>query len=258
MEYKRARVAITPVAASAVGKVIEPATHIGHARTLLLGSLIAQELNTPFHIRLDGDRESTIGTGDATYFMLDLIECINFLGIEFEKFYWHPQQMPTQAYVERCTSPLFWTALHGPNITPESYGAVMVDDIVIHYPSLVIRGAEFSESTGFFGAKPDNVSHTTTEKFLYDIACRERYEINVPLITVNGMKISKQSIQAVPWNVLTPVSQIHARKFLMATAINPDDPLSAIDKHFSVKAMTKEPYTWRWGTWFDFLKMAAN
>lgn len=256
----RARVAIdvptipvtTPAAYHAAS--CDAQLHIGHARTVLLGSLIAQELGIPFHIRLDG--AFRLGENLDAGILCCIATIISCLQIQCAKVYWQPAAGASPAEYERMfgekgkrLQALAWAISDAMN---EQLG-VLSDDIIYHHPSVFIRGMEFAD--GFSGHSPGAGPEGTTARYLarerlfFETVDVEKCEINVPLIYDEGHKVSKSLGPKLNWNMFGEADGTALRSFLLATAIEPQDPLAALDTPFNLKSMTEEPFNWSWEFW---------
>lgn len=269
LQFKRARVAISfPLADATDYSSLDTALHLGHARTLLLGSLIAKGLNTPFHVRLDGDRKKHVS--DNSGLILDIVSCLNFLEIEYDLLYWHQQEASTPEVVNRelgKSAKRFDMTVHAHFVCPEYYQGLMCDDIITFYPSLVIRGTEFSNprqiaTNSAFTLSTTN--HLQTEALLYDAADRIKHEVNVPLVTIDSRKMSKTIRNMAHWSLLRGMNTNDARNFLIATVLNPNDPLSCFSKMtgkvdtLSISDIIDEPYEWSWPIWADAIEISRR
>jgi len=245
--YRRARVAIT-----FAGFCLRPDfIHMGHARTLLLGSMIAEGLGVPFHVRCDDQLHSHCPDPDPSALaasVIDLTECVRFLEINAERIYWQPKfDVRDARAIEDLGSEAvyFFTALNHPRTEAEpEHKALLVDDVIHWYPSLVIRGMEFQMR------RQEEYRRYETRAYLG--AGRERYEVNVPLIHLDGLTLSKSQSHLIYWRELQAVSPEEARLFLVATAMKPLDPLSAVASPFDVAQMPGSPYEWDWDAWKTF------
>jgi len=251
MAYKRARVAITMNEAAKM-------VHVGHARTLLLGSLIAAEHGCPFHVRLDGIRRQY--HSDTTYATLDVVNCLAFLGIQHDMMYWVSQRHPdlTQMeselgsdVVERVRQ-----ALSEPGVCPSEYPGTISDDPLIYHPSLIIRGMEFQVPEMYGGVDTtQGMVYTATEDMIFRAAGRDKHEVNTPLIVVDdGNKVSKRSSILIHWDCLVPMGRDVARDFLVATAVMPESPFEVMGNPFSSVDMTKRSYYWSWHDYAEAIR----
>lgn len=264
MKYKRGRVALSPVYFTGNPDFRiqygfdSNQLHIGHARTLLLGSLICDELGIPFHIRLDGPVNDV--TGDRANAVLDAIDLVNTLGIRFDKMYWSPQTIPPRDFFDRelgDRAEAFWWALHSPEVCPDYYRCLMLDDVVHHDPSLIIRGRDFVCPSAYADSPTHAVGterHIIAENLMFSTAGREKKEINTPLMTMDGFKMSKSQMRIIHWSILRSIPRDAARRFLLATAMNPSDPLSSFGEEFHVARMSSLPYQWSWDVWNTIIR----
>ena len=248
----RARVAITAALRVQPYDCCEN-IHVGHARALLLGSLIAQELGIPYHVRYDGP------TGDASDCVLDVVNCLNFLHIPYDRMYWQPQVLPTHAMLVAKLGPAvadsLWNVLSAPELGAESYRCQMLDDVGDYAPSLIVRGREVREPHEYFGpALEPNAEHARRENILFNAAGAEKHEINTPMLMLGHRKMSKTAMCLVHWTALTAASWQDARNFLIATALCPGKPTDALGDAFKISLMSEEPYAW---SWHDWAKMAG-
>jgi hypothetical protein len=232
---------------------LEKQIHIGHLRTILLGQLIANDLNVPYHIRCDasGRHAGDNVSGGA----IDLASCLNWLGIEAATIYWAPHAMPSlervqrvlgyergAAYLQTASQPGFGS------LTPGAYAATISDDVIDWFPSLMIRGTDFIRPEIHGGPAPDGANgHKRNEEILFEAACRKRHELNVPCILgPDGSKISKRSALIPHWEMLTMLGRAKARALLIASALCPSDPMSVWGRPWSRGMMSMEdaPLTW--------------
>lgn len=252
MQLRRARVAIS---VESVPKMI----HVGHARTLLLGSLIAEERGCPFHVRLDGIRR--LYPTDTTFATLDVANCLLFLGIECDLMYWIQNRYPDLESMEdelgRDGIERVRDVLSQPGFTPSEFPGIIADDCLLYHPSLIVRGMEFKIPEMYGGSNPmQGAAYTAAEDLLFRAAGREKYEVNTPLITVDdGVKISKRSALLIHWECLLPLGRELARSFLVATAVDPVSPFEVIDRPFSESDMSDRSYPW---SWHDYVEAARR
>lgn len=275
-QFKRARIAITgnvttPNPATDIYSIAynSETLHIGHARSVLLASLIAEELGTPFHIRLDGRPLADVGNGvlarwDRGNGILDMVNLANFLGVEYERMYWTPSGI--QSYkdlgfkIGEDKAEELRKVLMASNYGPDHHHIpTFLDDFVDNAPSLIIRGMEFRpEFAAYFGVT--SLTGATYYTAMEDIICGvlgvEKHEINVPLVLLGETKMSKSLMAMVHWSSMVPFGSELARDFLVATAMSPDDPFSALGEKFSVDKMSEKPYRWDWNDWKALARMS--
>ncbi len=240
--------------------------HVGHARSLHLASLICRGQGLPLDIRLQGSRYEYNAPphgdanpkGDISGAVVDMTNCINFLEPKFRRLYWAPQNPPLEwkmrAEIGNRTEPFLNAA--------DAFGnaggvATRCDDIIENYPSLAIRGREWLETEQWVDAlyiAAGTAGLVKMEKVLYHIAERTSYEKTLPLITLGGYKLSKSAGRMVHWSILTSVVPDIARKFLLATAICPADPLAIMDDELNIEQIVLEPYEWSWSVWTGLIK----
>jgi len=268
--YARGRVALTPAYEC---NLKEPAgdrfrwerTHVGHVRTLMLGQLICAEHGIPYHIRLDGVvRQQSVYnellTGDRGYALLDIFRCLNHFQVQFDEIYQIGQEMPPQSWLEhevgaeaagRAT-----TLMHTAGFTPEYYQAGLLDDSIIHAPSLIIRGREFVDGGVYWDAMQRGNEHVHCEDALFAALGREKHEVSTPMILLGRGKMSKSDVNFIHWTALEALPKDLVWQFLVATALCPEDPFSALEEKFEVVKLSKVPYTWSWSDWTRLAKMS--
>jgi hypothetical protein len=214
-EYKRARVAIsTPGRDEGVKDPGRFAIHVGHAQTLYLGSKIAQEHGCPFDVRLDGSWKHY--GSDLSLFVIDVMDCLRFLEITPRCVYWQRQDPVPPADLEmvfglrerQLIDYIEWDK------GPTDVNAIWDD--VVWAPTIIVRGMEFVDPERCVGRHFISRGvgwYTGLEKMLFALAGVENTEINVPLITMNGYKLSKEEGRAVHWSVLQSMGSVMARRF---------------------------------------------
>ena len=221
----RARVALTPTS---------PMIHVGHARTLLLGSLIAKEVGVPFHVRMD---PAVVGCPADMLIAVD--ECCRFLRIAVDKYI----ILSVENIYEHPLAEILYSMSPG-------LAAPICDDFIAHAPSLMIRGSEFANPMRWFA--PENRASSQAQITVSRAAARllgqEWHEIIVPLVLRGSEKMAKSSM-SIPWDVLKMVSSFVVRDFLMATAVCPEAPLGVMGYGCPLEKMTTKPYVWSWDTW---------
>lgn len=256
MNFSRARVALT--LSYTIPRDILPVelemcrVHIGHARTLLLGSLIAQEHGCPFHVRMDGARRDVPDRGGP---ILDTMQCLCWLEIPFDWCYWLPERLPAREAIARHVDlarfdDMVWTF-------GEETGALIaaLDDALFHHPSLIVRGTEFTPAGVSHAIGPGGHSHLLkAEQVAYAMLGREQHLATVPMVLIDQQKMSKSSTEYLHWSMLRQVPPEVAKAFLVATAMRPDDPLSVLGQPFSIEAIGLEPYTWNWSHWAELTR----
>jgi len=258
---KRARVAIdVPNLVDGALNFIEPALHIGHARTVLLGSLIAEHYGLPFHLRLDGCQRPGISRESAV--LMPLCTIVSRLAVQCDKVYWGQQEGPSS------TEYLMAFGDKGAEIQElfevicdrEEYRmGGMADDTMRHWPSLIIRGDEFVHNEqALIPATGVNFSITARyvqiENMVEKVMGRPRHEINLPLITMQGAKVSKSLNPILKWEFFERYPGAWVRRFLLATAMKPDAPFNALDKPFALESISPFPYEWDWATWDLYIR----
>lgn len=273
-KYKRARVALTTTGNPAVADVStisynNEVLHVGHARTLLLGSLVAQEFGTPFHLRFDGRPIIPVGGGSYTRWdrgegILDAIGLVSFLGIDCERTYWTPSGI--QSYedlgykIGKEKAEELQKVLLASNYGPDHHHIpTFLDDFLDNAPSLIIRGSEFlPENAAYFGATSLEGAryYVAMENLICKVLGVEKHEINLPMILLGNTKMSKSLMAIVHWSSMTPFGRELSRKFLVASAISPEDPFSALDEEFTIAKISPRPYRWSWEDWAKLAKMS--
>jgi hypothetical protein len=277
MTYRRARVAITiqsdpsphdPYQAVNLRLWQYPRSriHVGHVRTLLLGALHCEREGIPFHIRLDGSWERPEYHYGG---VIDLAGCMAWFGIRAAKVYRAPigvRPRPDTQYAQQV-GPTVWARIretidHLASLGVEFRNLIM-DDLVDYYPSLMIRGMEFAEGADYAPEWPPEADSSVgiqkmiaLEKAVFEAAGREHLQLSLPMITDDyGAGMSK-SVGGVPWDAMQAASVEDARTYLLATAANPLDPLSAIGQPVDVQNLDPQPHVWSWETWGSYLRQA--
>jgi hypothetical protein len=190
--------------------------------------------------------------------------CIQWLGIDPEKIYWMPLIRRPKAYYESRLddgmADKLWLAIERSDRSP-AFIAATLDDLVEHYPSLMIRGQEFVDPSSYsidYCQAASLEKQLTEEDDLFSTTSRTRLQFTVPLIIgPSGVKLSKSSM-AIPWDILTSVPCDVAQQFLRATVMNPLDPLAALGESFRCDRMSDLPYAWDWAAWGKFVQSTGG
>jgi len=132
---------------------------------------------------------------------------------------------------------------------------LMADDLIFHYPSLVVRGMEFVDpSLTQAGSQHTAARFVAVQLYTAEAMGRTWHEINVPLITVEGHKVSKSLGPTLNWEFFERVPGDWVRDFLLATALNAGNPMEVLGQPFSIDAMTKLSYEWNWDEWEQYIR----
>jgi hypothetical protein len=241
---QRGRVAISYQGAT---ETADMSLHLGHARTLLLGELICKERGIPFDVRIDAAPDPV-----AHEFVMDLANCLFFLGIRAERMYW-PLTLPDIAHMPEVFREVVKTNGGSPN------WCQMMDDAMNDH--LIIRGLEFKDGRYFdVTAVAGAAAHVAIEDRLFALAGRTKHEVNVPLMMLGNQKFSKSRLRTIHWSILRALPAETARDFLVATALCPRDPLAytAPAMPFQERTMSDAPYEWSWETWADLLRSVGK
>ena len=241
MLVTRGRVGLgVPVPDPAVGQMsVDQVYHVGHARTLLLASEHCRELGVPLDVRLDGVRA---GCNDGAGAVADLCNLLGFLGVSPRKVYWPSESVPEEFEIRKALgarADRFLIDLYRTAAPALGWAAWFCDDLIVHHPSLIIRGQEFVDPLRWMSNKPAGAgmgNYVAAEGELYAAAGRERQVWSVPLITVGGYKIAKSGGNAPHWSCLTAGSPGQARDFLLETA------------------RSGRAYEWSWPAWAEWVK----
>jgi len=229
--------------------------HVGHARTLLIGSLVARHYGCPFHVRFDGQYRDPLQTpplvvdrGDA---ILEVIGCLQALGVSPDRIYWCSQDSASLALARQGD---ISEVRAGWAMNDAHLGAIL-DDAIDHAPSLIVRGTEFT-SRGIlpFAGVAHLGQFVVCENAVFKILDEQKHEFTVPMIYLGAGKMSKSKLTVVPWQALTAAEPEVVRRFLLATAMNPDEPLSCLDKPFSIERLNLCPYRWDWKQWVEAIR----
>lgn len=258
VDFVRGRVAMTFLP----GEHNDYTVHIGHARSLYLGYLVCQRLGIPYHVRLDvGRNDCTAQGADISGAIADLVRCLNFLNIRYI-LYWQEQEVLS---LEMITHKLGGNAKNFGVLVNQShpelpfghiYLASLIDDIITYHPSLIIRGVEFERPEEYFATDDPNTpwAQMEIENLAYLLAGRERHIWTLPLIILDGRKLSKTRGLLVHWSILTSMATEIAQQFLLATSICPSEPLSIMDNNLDIDQIGLEPYPWQWNHWTEIIK----
>lgn len=225
---KRGRIALTIPNPSGM-------LHVGHARSIFLADMICKERNIPFHIRIDSNNADA----DA---IIELHKLLEHFEIEPDDINWINRKLPPDSIIKEIIGEQCYELIKNPLIN--SYAVSIWDDLVIHYPSLIIRGAEWVEPERWFDIvnAPSSKSYVEIEKLLFKISNRQHNEVNIPLITINNMKLSKTDLR-VPWNCLEVIPIEELKKFLLST-VEINNGIINYDKH----------YNWSWNDYANIIR----
>lgn len=277
MNCKRGRVAITiqgepsphdPYQASNLRLWQYPRSriHVGHVRSLLLGAMYCEQQGIPFHVRLDGDWPRPEYRYEG---VIDLLGCMAWLRIHADHVYRSPIGISRRPDAQ-CAAhfgPTAWAKVSETIDHLESLGVqfhnLIMDDLMDHHPSLMIRGMEFDEGADYATDWPPEANNSGSiqklialEQAVFAAAGRKHSQLSLPMITEDhGAKMSK-SLGGVPWDAMKSVSPEDARTYLLATAASPLDPLAAIGEPVDVHDLNPMPHVWSQETWGSFIRQA--
>ena len=259
LDLSRGRVAVTiPNESGSYDTLL----HIGHARSILVGSLICESIGIPFHLRIDGEMDTFHQDGSMA--IVDISEMTSWMGIKVDKMYWHPQFRPSDLKIKKVvkneddfsdftrildSNPRLLEQRRFPIGSP--YLGMVCDDIIDHPGTLIIRGAEYS----IWGKYLDPVmsstikNHRIIEEYLHHLAGFRVNEIILPLIMYGSGKMSKSSASTIHWKVLQMASADDAKRYLIASVIDPIDPFSSLDMDFDISHLGDRPHVWSWESW---------
>jgi len=108
--------------------------------------------------------------------------------------------------------------------------AALLDDVE-NAPSLIIRGEEFKRPEKYVGAGQIGLNmlrYTMVEKVIFSLARVENKEVNLPIITLGGYKMSTSEGRTVHWRALEVIGQKAARQL------------------FSVMSSRSRAWEWDW------------
>lgn len=211
----RVRVAISTPDRDSAHQDEHFAIHVGHARTLYHGALIAEARGCPFEVRLDG---SVVHFGqDLRPFEAEVGACLHFLGIVPSRVYWQPQVAYSDEWLDDYFSRREQALLRFIEFEkgPTEIAAIL-DDVENHL-SVIVRGREFLRPEVYMGtpvAIADMQRYKAIEAAVFELAGVRNDEINLPLVTIGGRKFSKRDGRFVSWRVLETLGAERARLFL--------------------------------------------
>jgi hypothetical protein len=186
---------------------------------MYLGWKIAQQHGCPYDIRLDGCPDHY--GKDLSEFVLDIVECLKFIGIEYRRIYWQPQNEYSEEMLNRFYSAREQALLKFIRLDKGHTDLTCILDDVEHAPSIIVRGNEFENPDAYVGngfCVSGMLWHKRIEQTMFDLAGVENLEINVPLITMGGYKMSKTDGRAVHWRVLETIGIAETIKLFEQTA----------------------------------------
>lgn len=259
--YRRARVAITlsygldPSGRPKASSV--PTIHIGHARTLLIGSLAAKHYGCPFHIRLDGlyhytAQDGSVRLSDRGDQVLSVVSCLAALRIQYDAMYWVPQDIGSLYSVPDAAK---WRESWR---IPDMHLAQVLDDAVDFSTSLMVRGTEFRPEIDPSSAGVVHLSEfVKNEDAVFHALGEYKNELTVPMVSFKRGKMSKSDIDMVQWDVLNMVGPESAKEFLIATVVNPRHPLDALGKPLDIEDLDLSSYRWEWSEWAAFVRQVC-
>lgn len=186
---------------------------------------------------------------------IDITNCLNDLQIPFDLMYcvgrYDPNYSRIGDIVGKEKAERLQRILTPAGLDNHNQVTVLLDDLMNYAPSLIIRGMEFKRLDADYCGK-SNVNGIAgavrVEKLIAEVLEVERHELNLPLIMLGYMKMGK-SVQSISWRALTMVEPDVAKRFLVATALCPGDPFSALGEKFTVAKMSEDPYVWSWADW---------
>jgi len=158
MKYRRGRVTISvPFIPNPLEAVVaprcqwlltapHPRIHVGHARSMLIGELICRDLGIPYHLRLDMEIANHALCFDIG--LIDTLACVAWLGIQADYTYRMRQPPKLDAYYEQLLGKDVWAHLMAERTRwarMDLDAWLPICDDFEWYPSLKIRGAEWSE-----------------------------------------------------------------------------------------------------------------
>lgn len=243
----RVRVAISiPAANPDVRNNGECDLHVGHARTLYLGHLFAKKKGLPYHVRIDGAR--LLFDADLSLFTVDIVNCLSFLGIQPDKLYWAPQweNIPQSELVSLFGQ---WEPVVSAFAATKFTAVPAIIDDLRNPPSWTVRGREFAEPSRYNGREAQvrmMTAYTRLEECLYKATGQDLLQWNVPLITMMGMKLAKSEGRVIHWRVLEMLPPEMVGRFLLSTAIFPDNPLTVSGGTLDVLNVSPKPWEWDW------------
>ena len=256
MEYfrdkvKAVRVGVQPHVrlSDQYGIVADPQVHVGHAKTFVIADLIRQELDLPLWVRFKwapgtlgdqirgdqcvGDSQARVERYVRTLLLAkdQLAEMLAFLGIDVDRFYLPPTagEMARgwgeriKAIAERIAPPVTsW---------PPDAQAEWYDAAVGNYPTLMVRGADWTAPLGAAGT----LQYVAVEDGVFEAAGHEKFVVHLPLIMRGPKKMATSWLNTVSWRVLMPMGWDGARDFL-TEGVDLDN-------------LPGESAEWDWGKW---------
>jgi len=237
--------------------------HVGHARSVYLAYLVCKELNIPFHIKLSMER--TQSTPNLMCAMTDLHNMLRFLGVVEDEMYWYPIHRPSDADIIRELGEergkMLLAALSWPESADPTAPSSVLDDLLTHYPSLIIHGREWENPVRYVHGDTLLVAADRQRKRLkvfYAAAGREMHEFFLPVITLGGYKFGKTEGRLEHWTVLKTLprkcASQKAREFLVRTACWPHDIWAGNPNLFSMRDISAEPFEWSADVWQNFVE----
>ena len=249
--------------------------NIGPLRTLVIASEIAKQNNVPLDVRLWHEPGGPVWEDFVSARVTDAVACLLWMKIDFRNVYELHEKQPDEKMIRDKISPdLVDNAIEVLTKRPGTMCRnpkmdVIWDDIFGQDGTVLVTGDEKSNFENYcetwYGSSSQHQAMLSETRFgyghlqkiiemMYDSSGKQsnRFEISV-IKTEDGHRMGPLSEDVVWWNIFKPLDPELLKVFLIATAMNPKDPLSMIGIPFSISSISNDPYIWSWEEWYEFI-----
>lgn len=249
--------------------------NVGTLRTLVLARRVSDELGVPLDIRLWHNPGGEVWSDCVSARVKDAMDCILWSGLKPRRIYELHTGNPTEAEIRRCVAPeIVDHAIEVLTRHPATVAAanpnldLAWDDIFAQPGTLVVCGDEHVNFDSFCEWRLGDADHLpilTCEvrfahrhqemfrRMVHDAVGRPIMRHEVPVVkTADGHRMGPFNDGVVWWDAMEPIDADVVAGFLLATAANPDDPLSA-SVECPTDRISPHPYVWSWRDWYRWL-----
>ena len=247
--------------------------NVGTLRTMLLAYQVSIQQRVPMDVRLWHEPGGDVWPDAVSARVTDAMSCILWSGLRIRKVYELRPKQPDEAEIRRRVAPeiadraVEVLTRHPAMMARNPRVDVFWDDIFGQDGTLVVSGDERTNFDSYCEtwcgpAGQHEVSLFETSygfdhqrksmSMVYESTGRPILRREVPIVkTEDGHRMGPLNEEVVWWSALRPVESIIVSRFLLATAMAPDDPLHA--PPFCIADLSSHPYVWSWDHWYAFL-----